>query len=160
SAGLEEAVKWMILYLFIFKHVEFDEPYDGIVYSVAVSLGFASMENVVYAIYSYSSFGQLIGRALLPVSGHALFGVVMGYYLGLAKFKPRYKRMYMAVSILMPVLYHGIFDYILTNFTDTWLWFMIPLMGYLWIRSLWKVKKANARSPLRPVGEEEVKISV
>jgi RsiW-degrading membrane proteinase PrsW (M82 family) len=38
SAGMEEMMKWLILYLLIFKHVEFDEPYDGIVYSVAVSL--------------------------------------------------------------------------------------------------------------------------
>ena len=160
SAGMEEAVKWFILYLFIFRHVEFDEPYDGIVYSVAVALGFASVENVVYAIYSYSSFAQLIGRALLPVSGHALFGVVMGYYVGLAKFRPKYRTLFIVVSLLMPVLYHGLFDYILLKFTDTWLWFMIPLMGYLWIRSMWKVKKANAFSPLRSVGDDEIKMPV
>lgn len=50
SAVVEEFFKWMVLYFTVYKHVEFDEPYDGIVYAVAVSLGFATLENFIYLI--------------------------------------------------------------------------------------------------------------
>ncbi len=46
SAGLEEFLKWFVLYFVIYKHTSFDEPYDGIVYAVAVSIGFATVENI------------------------------------------------------------------------------------------------------------------
>ena len=50
SAGIEELLKWIVLFYFIYHHVEFDEPYDGILYSVAISLCFATVENVMYAM--------------------------------------------------------------------------------------------------------------
>lgn len=86
SSGVEEAFKWFVLYHFIYHHTEFDEPYDGILYAVAVSLGFATLENIIYAFTLKASFASLLLRGLLPVSGHAMFGVVMGYYMGRAKF--------------------------------------------------------------------------
>ena len=30
SAGVEEFLKWFVMYHIIFNHTEFDEPYDGI----------------------------------------------------------------------------------------------------------------------------------
>ena len=36
SAGVEELLKWSVLYFIIFNHTEFDEPYDGIVYAASV----------------------------------------------------------------------------------------------------------------------------
>ncbi|MEI2472633.1 PrsW family glutamic-type intramembrane protease, partial [Peribacillus frigoritolerans] len=47
AALLEEFFKWFILIYVIYQHVAFDEPYDGIVYGAAVSLGFATMENIL-----------------------------------------------------------------------------------------------------------------
>ena len=64
--------------------MEFDEHYDGIVYGAAVSLGFATVENILYLFAN--GLESALGRAILPVSSHALFGVIMGYYLGKAKF--------------------------------------------------------------------------
>jgi RsiW-degrading membrane proteinase PrsW (M82 family) len=118
------------------------------------------VENVIYAVYNYTTFAQLMVRALLPVSGHALFGVLMGYYVGVAKFNPAYKVRFLVVSLILPIFYHGVFDFILMDFKKTWLWFMLPLMAYLWIRAMWKVKKANAGSPLGHLGEDEIKIPV
>lgn len=163
SSGMEEFVKWSILYLLIYKHVAFDEPYDGIVYAAAVSLGFATLENIIYALTSFSTFSQIMLRALLPVSGHALFAVVMGYYMGLAKFSTSAKSGFrmLLLSLAMPVLYHGVFDYILTDYQSYWVWLMAPLMIFLWTRSLWKIKHANSTSPLRSVVvDEEFNISV
>lgn len=159
SAGVEEALKWMILYLLIYKHVKFDEPYDGIVYAVAVSLGFATVENLIYSLMSYTSFSQLLFRAFLPVSGHALFGVIMGYYMGKAKFSGGHPAKYLAIAFIYPVFYHGLYDLIIMTVKTYWLSLIIPLMVFLWVLSLWKVKHANSKSPLKNFYEEEVKTS-
>ncbi|MEB3102797.1 glutamic-type intramembrane protease PrsW [Ferviditalea candida] len=155
SGGIEEFFKWFIIFLLLYSHSVFDEPYDGIVYAVAVALGFATLENVIYVLYYHSSFSELILRALLPVSGHALFGVVMGYYLGIAKFAPRQGKKYLALSLALPILWHGSFDYILLKTDANWIWYIIPFMSVLWLRSLWKIRNANAHSPYRQFHREE-----
>lgn len=159
SGGLEEFLKWFVIYFVIYKHTSFDEPYDGIVYAVAVSLGFATLENIFYAVFQAQSFTSLFVRALLPVSGHALFGVLMGYRFGKAKFNPSQERKFLALALLLPMLWHGAFDYILMEFTEKWYLIMIPFMGLLWLQSMWKVERANSVSPYRTVyREDEVKI--
>lgn len=155
SGGIEEFLKWLLLYHLIFRHEAFDEPYDGIVYAVAVSLGFATLENIIYAFLHASSFSALMLRALLPVSGHALFGVMMGYYMGKAKFVRHKQTRYLWISLLLPIVWHGAFDYILLIFKTGWIWIMIPLMTFLWLRSIWRVDRANAHSPLRVVTADE-----
>ncbi|CAG7611836.1 Protease PrsW [Paenibacillus solanacearum] len=159
SAATEEFFKWFLVYFVIYKHTSFDEPYDGIVYSVAASLGFATLENVFYAFFNASGFSALMMRAFLPVSGHAMFGVIMGYHLGKAKFNPDASRKHLSYALLLPIFWHGVFDYTMLVTKTYWIWFMVPLMTFLWIRSLWKVSHANARSPLRVIQrEEQVKI--
>jgi protease PrsW len=139
----------------IYKHVYFDEPYDGIVYAVALSLGFATIENVIYALVDFSTFSGLVFRAFLPVSAHALFGVFMGYQLGKAKFNPAKETKHLRIALFLPLIFHGVFDFILLDFKSTWLWFMLPLMLVLWLFSLRMLKHANERSPFRAVQREE-----
>lgn len=158
SAGIEEIVKWFVLYHMIYNHTEFDEPYDGIVYAASISLGFATLENVMYAVLSPATFGTLIMRALLPVSGHALFGVAMGYYLGKAKFAPKKQvRKYLAIALLLPLLLHGVYDYIMLSYAK-WVWIIVPFMLLLWGWGLNKMRRASARSPFRFLApEDEIK---
>ncbi|SDC39490.1 Protease prsW family protein [Paenibacillus sp. UNCCL117] len=151
----EEFMKWFIVYFVIFKHTNFDEPYDGIVYAVAVSLGFATLENVLYALLNSMDFASLLMRAFLPVSGHAMFGVMMGYHFGRAKFDPNGSFKHLAMAFFLPFFWHGAFDYTLYAAKGYWIWFMVPLMVFLWLRSLLKVKRANAKSPLRMVTRED-----
>ncbi|MDO7905097.1 glutamic-type intramembrane protease PrsW [Paenibacillus sp. JX-17] len=156
SAGVEEFFKWFVLYHIIYNHTEFDEPYDGILYSVAISLGFATVENIMYAFAGHASFGYMLMRALLPVSGHAMFGVMMGYYLGRAKFSQgRKTRYFIIVSLVFPMFWHGIYDLILNTMTHYWVWFAVPLMAGLWYTGMGKVRRANNRSPFRFVKREE-----
>lgn len=155
SSGIEEFFKWFLLYFLIFRLSEFDEPYDGIVYAVGISIGFATLENVIYAFYYPSTITTLFLRGLLPVSGHALFGVVMGYYLGKAKFSKEGRIKYLLMSLTMPILWHGMFDYILLVMKAYWVWFMIPFMFILWMRSLLKVNNANSKSPFRAIRTDE-----
>lgn len=140
---LEEFFKWFILFYTVYQHIEFDEPYDGIVYGAAVSLGFATAENIMYLIANGLEFA--VGRALLPVSSHALFGVIMGYYLGKGKFSDSYKVKWISFSLLLPVVFHGIYDYILISF-DSWFPVILPFMLFLWWLALRKAKIARSLS--------------
>ena len=80
---IEEFGKWIVSYLNVYRRKEFNHSYDGIVYCVFASLGFAAVENILYVLGSGFSTG--IMRALLAVPGHACDGVLMGYYLSMAK---------------------------------------------------------------------------
>lgn len=156
SSGVEEGLKWFVLYHIIYNHTEFDEPYDGIVYATAISLGFATFENVLYAFLVPSSFGGLLMRALLPVSGHALFGIMMGYYLGKAKFRPGPNtRKFIVLSFAMPFFWHGLYDWIMMTFMTHWFLIIVPLMAFLWIRGLRKIQRANNNSPFRLLKRED-----
>lgn len=161
SSFLEEFLKWFLVFFVIYKHQEFNEPYDGIVYAAAVSLGFATLENVFFALLFEPSFSSLLMRAFLPVSGHALFAVMMGYHMGKAKFADaKLEKKHLAISLALPVFYHGVFDFIILDNKPYWMWLMLPLMLYMWKKSLRKVNRANDNSPLRGlIREEEIKIS-
>ncbi len=106
ASFLEEFFKWFILFFTAYQHASFDEPYDGIVYGASVSLGFATAENILYLVANGLEFA--IGRALLPVSSHALFGVIMGYYIGKGKFSGTARNKWIFLSLLLPFLLHGI----------------------------------------------------
>ncbi|WP_053366977.1 glutamic-type intramembrane protease PrsW [Bacillus sp. FJAT-27245] len=144
SSGLfEEFFKWFILYYAIYQHIAFDEPFDGIVYGAAVSLGFASAENILYLVGN--GVEHAIGRALLPVPSHALFGVIMGYYMGKSKFSDIRTSKWIWLSLLLPIFLHGSYDYILIT-QEHWLYYIMPFMIFLWWLGLRKVKKARAAS--------------
>lgn len=112
----EEACKLLLLFLAIWKSPEFDEYFDGIVYSCFVALGFACCENIAY-VFDQPAFEDAIAtgmvRALLSVPGHFLFGVMMGYYIALAKFNPQRRPRYLLLAFLLPMLMHGTFDALL-----------------------------------------------
>ena len=63
------------------KIKEFDEPYDGIMYGVAVSLGFAAIENVLYVYMDGGGYQTGLLRMFTAVPAHAVFGVMMGYFV-------------------------------------------------------------------------------
>ncbi|PYZ98446.1 PrsW family intramembrane metalloprotease [Alteribacter lacisalsi] len=140
TALTEEFFKWFLVYFTVFHHIHFNERYDGIVYACAVALGFATVENIFYLISSGVEYAFL--RALLPVSSHALFGVVMGYYLGKAKFSRNRKKTMAAFALFIPVLLHGIYNYIILT-QNYWTYAVIPFMIFLWVFALRKVKQAN-----------------
>ncbi|WP_035186212.1 glutamic-type intramembrane protease PrsW [Alteribacter aurantiacus] len=140
TSMVEEFFKWFVVYFAVYHHVHFNERYDGIVYACAVALGFATVENVFYLLAS--GVEDAFARALLPVSSHALFGVVMGYYLGKAKFNKKRKKTFIFLSFLLPALFHGTYNFILLT-QNYWTYSVIPFMIFLWVYALRKVKHAN-----------------
>lgn len=117
EAGIpEEFCKWALFMLFIWRNKNFNEPFDGIVYACFIGLGFAGIENIMYVFGNETVGGALstgVMRALLSVPGHFLFAVIMGYFLGMAKFRPEQSSKYLTLSLVCPMLAHGLFDYLL-----------------------------------------------
>ncbi|GAE35902.1 glutamic-type intramembrane protease PrsW [Halalkalibacter akibai] len=138
---VEEFFKWFLLWVFAYQHAFFSRRYDGIVFGVSLSLGFATAENVLYLVAN--GLETAFGRALLPVSSHALYGVIMGYYLGSAKVEYAHKKKYMLLALVLPVGLHGTYDFILLIFDIYFLIGLIPFMLVLWWVALNKVKRAN-----------------
>lgn len=111
---IEEISKWILLYLFSYNNKEFDQLYDMIVYSVFIALGFALVENILY-VYD-GGIDVAIGRFFLAIPGHVSIAIFMGYYLSLAKLSTlnninNLKNRYLILSIIVPIILHGIYDY-------------------------------------------------
>jgi RsiW-degrading membrane proteinase PrsW (M82 family) len=107
----EELSKYVMVRYFAYSKQAFDDPFDGIVYAVMVSMGFATLENIGYVMQHGFTTG--IFRMFISVPAHATFGILMGYYLGLAKFNANNKNLYFFLSVFFPVLFHGAFDFFL-----------------------------------------------
>ena len=146
-ALVEEGLKWLVVYNVTYRNKNFNHIYDGIVYAVFVSLGFATLENILYVVNGGVYVAIL--RGICSVPGHAFDGVVSGYFLGLAKYygankeralqknaiieqenalyganieTPNYgeyenlkslEKKSKILSIIVPLILHGIFDFLL-----------------------------------------------
>lgn len=110
-AFVEELGKFFIVRFILYPNQNFNEPMDGIVYSVMVGLGFASLENVFYVVNEGSDAGFL--RMFSAIPAHAMFAVVMGYYLGIARFSCRFETAFALLGLLAAVVLHGTYDYFL-----------------------------------------------
>ncbi|MDF1662424.1 MAG: PrsW family glutamic-type intramembrane protease [Planctomycetota bacterium] len=109
AAMPEEFFKLAVLWLYCVKHEAFDEPMDGIVYGVSVSLGFATLENILFV--ASGGLSLAITRALTAVPGHACLGAIMGYYVGQARFRPSNERRLYLLAYLVPVMLHGLYNF-------------------------------------------------
>ncbi|WGD34306.1 PrsW family glutamic-type intramembrane protease [Olleya sp. YS] len=106
----EELSKYLIVLLFAQQHKEFNEPFDGIVYAVMVSMGFAATENIMYVLQSGPATALV--RAFTAIPAHATFGILMGYYMGKAKFAPN--KLYLnLLGLFFAILFHGAYDFFL-----------------------------------------------
>ena len=151
----EELSKFIILYWLVWKSKYFDEHYDSIVYAVFVGLGFALVENILYVFDSGLKTALL--RGILSVPGHGFFAVIMGYFLSIAKLSQQGERKkYLLLSVLIPILFHGTYDFILmyaTNLGDSDSGISILLLIvftifviYLWRYGLKKIKITVAKN--------------
>ena len=110
-AMVEELSKFFMLYAYAYRQPEFDEPFDGIVYAVMVGMGFATLENIFY-VYQY---GMATGwvRMFMAVPAHASFAILMGYFMGRAKFNHARERQLIFAGIFWASFFHGGYDFFL-----------------------------------------------
>lgn len=109
-ALIEEFSKYVIIRYYAQPKAAFNEPFDGIVYAVMVSLGFALTENIMYVFQGGLEVALL--RAFTAVPAHATFGILMGYFMGKAKFNG--KRIGdNLIGLFLAILFHGAYDFFL-----------------------------------------------
>jgi RsiW-degrading membrane proteinase PrsW (M82 family) len=119
-AAWEELAKFLFLRFYMYRKDVFNEPFDGIVYGVMIGMGFASFENIFYVLDG--DWRTALVRMFTAVPAHALFGVIMGYYVGRAKFDPSHLKGLTFKGLIIPILIHGTYDFFL--FQES-----IPLLG-------------------------------
>ena len=128
SVGLiEEGAKWVIVNKAMFYDKEFNHPYDAIIYTVFMSLGFAAVENVLYVAGNGLLTGILRGVTAIPV--HTCNGIIMGYFIGKSK-TYEYQgdinnaKKNMLYSLLIPVITHTTYDFVIGMAND----YSLPLL--------------------------------
>ena len=105
----EEGSKFLVLRFYAYPKRAFREPFDGVIYSVMIGMGFATVENIEYV----HQFGLETGvsRFFLAIPAHAAFAVLMGYPVGRAKFASSGMAFWLMVKgLLVAVFFHGSFD--------------------------------------------------
>lgn len=150
TAGFTEELFKLLAVLALFWHNRnFNEKFDGIVYAVSVSLGFAAIENIFY-VFNEGSTQIGIIRAFTAVPAHAIFGVIMGFYLGLAKFNPENSRKWLFRALFVPWLFHGVYDFLLLSGNYLSLFIFLPFLIYMYRVGLRRMKELNAESQFNP----------
>lgn len=121
SGFVEETIKLLVVLLFIYREPYFDEESDGIIYTVAASMGLAFFENI---LYSFGTIQDLLVRGFSAVPLHAIASGILGYYVGKTRFGDR---SYIARGLIAAAAIHGTYNLLL--FTGGWYSLMvIPLL--------------------------------
>ncbi|MBQ9878861.1 MAG: PrsW family intramembrane metalloprotease [Clostridia bacterium] len=163
-ALIEEACKWLILWFVTHKSRYFACLFDGMVYAVFVSLGFALVENIQYVV-TYG-FSVAVIRAFTAVPGHMFDGVFMGYFYSFwhsykvtNTIESRFCQTYsvplrgnrlpegraLALSFVLPVVMHGVYDF--TASIEEW-WagvFFVAFIVFLYVYCFRKVRELSRR---------------
>ena len=117
-AMAEEGCKYLMLRKTTWNDPNFNYRFDGIVYGVFVSLGFAALENVIY-VFEYGP-GVILSRGLFSIPGHCTFGIFMGLFYANSKQADIYNsglghRRNQWLAFWVPVLLHGFYDFCLMS---------------------------------------------
>lgn len=153
-ALVEEGWKFFFTEFYGYRKDAFDEPYDGITYAVMVSLGFATLENILYVIEGGVSVAVL--RMFTAVPAHVTFGVVMGYFMGLAKFKNNSLGLKM-LGLAGAVFLHGFYNFSLFSAEQIPLMVLGALISLILgvILSLRAIHLHRKNSPFNPVNGQQ-----
>lgn len=160
-ALVEEGLKWLVLRFFALKGENFNCFFDGLIYAVFISLGFAALENVLYV--TENGWMNALLRGVLSVPGHMFFSVMMGYYISRWKIlkeaeeielnliksvgykKPLFNsKISYVLSILIPVILHGIYNFCCSSDSMLFTLLFIVFIVFLYIFCFSKIKKMSA----------------
>lgn len=149
AGAIEEAFKFFMVFILIWRNPNFNEKFDGIVYAVSVALGFAAVENIFY-VFSGNSMQVGIVRAFTAVPGHTIFGIVMGFYLGLARFSPKGRGRWLLMAFVVPWMLHGIYDFLIMSGYPLLILIFIPFLIYMYRIGLRRMREFNQESIFNP----------
>lgn len=133
---IEEGSKFWSMRRNTWNSPYFETRFDGIVYAVWVSLGFAIFENIKYVF----SYGLTVApsRALLAIPAHTAFAVLMGYFYGRAKYQDDTgnhtgANILCAIGYIAAVLLHGTYDYccMAAGSIPSWVFLLVVILIYI-----------------------------
>ncbi|NLW48032.1 MAG: PrsW family intramembrane metalloprotease [Firmicutes bacterium] len=110
-ALIEEGLKSIVLFWMIGNSRELNEPVDGPIYGITLGLGFASLENLLWA--SVYGLGVAILRAVVTTLAHASFTGWMGYYLSQFKLATNREWRVLGKGFILALVTHGVYDFLL-----------------------------------------------
>ena len=152
AALIEELSKMLMFFWFIWKRDSFDERFDGIVYMCYIGLGFAFLENILYLSEAQDVFSVFVGRAIFAVPGHFLDAVLMGYFLGKARFASDLvqSRAFVFFGLFVAVLAHGCYDYLLMKaealfYENNGMAYLLNIGFYVFDFLLWRIGLKHLR---------------
>lgn len=142
----EEGFKYLLMKQRTWKDPEFNFQFDGVVYAVFVSLGFALWENISYVLMY--GFGTALIRAVTAVPGHACFGVFMGAWYGLAKKyesygMPSQSKACRVVALLSSIVLHGCYDFTASIENQNYAWVFVAFVVVMFLVAFRLVKKLS-----------------
>ena len=142
----EEGFKYLLMKQRTWKDPEFNFQFDGVVYAVFVSLGFALWENISYVLMY--GFGTALVRAVTAVPGHACFGVFMGAWYGLAKKyesygMPSQSKTCRVVALLSSIVLHGCYDFTASIENQNYAWVFVAFVVVMFLVAFRLVKKLS-----------------
>ena len=161
-ALVEEGLKFLILFFFTRKNKNFNSLFDGLIYAVFFSLGFAALENVFYVVEN--GWINALMRAVMSVPGHMFFAVLMGYYYSLWHMYEKARQQeqslkkaglisrgaiefsgntYLLLSLSIPILAHGLYDYCCTLGTTLATISLYAFIIFLYIYCFKKIKSMS-----------------
>lgn len=150
-ALVEEFSKFVFVRWLLYPNKNFNEPFDGIVYTVMVGMGFATIENVLYVMEGGISVALL--RMFTAVPAHATFAIIMGFFVGEAKFLQRNKTLYLVTGILAATVAHGFYDLFLFLQYPTGIWagaFISLIIAILLSRKAIKIHQEASPFKIKP----------
>lgn len=151
-AAVEEGSKYFLMKRITWNNPNFNFRFDGIVYAVFVSLGFAALENVGYVMGYGLSVAPM--RAIISVPGHMAFSIYMGYYYGRAKWLENYGYLEESSTsrrnaLLSAIFYHGFFDACLMIGSSLTMVLFLVFVIVVYIRAFMTVRKeSNTDAPI------------
>ena len=146
-AYAEEGAKYFMLYRRTWNSPEFNCLYDGVVYAVFLSLGFAIWENISYVMHY--GFATALVRAVTAIPGHACFGIFMGVFYGLSKGSSiagdqAKTKLYKVLTLIVPAFIHGLYDYIASMQSSKGTGLFVVFIIILFFISFMLVKRMSA----------------
>jgi RsiW-degrading membrane proteinase PrsW (M82 family) len=115
------------------------------------ALGFATLENIIYIFSNGAGTGVM--RALLAMPSHAFDGVLMGYFLGEAKFarNDRVGNWLSALGFGLAVVAHGLYDFIVFSLDKRPLMILslLTMAALFWVIFFKATRKLSEQSPYK-----------
>ena len=147
TAGWEELIKFAAFFAGAFWLREMDEPMDGIIYGAAAGLGFASVENVIYIMWTESPM-LIVSRGFTSTLAHVACTGALGFFAGLARLRGGGWQAVKLVAIgaALAVGLHGIYDYFLFAHESLWLVSLLAALPAMMVMLMLKIRWAQARA--------------